>query len=204
MARSRSRSRSQVNRSLRSLIAKRRLPMTAFHIIDKFEADAASQENDWGVVLVSVALVEQFLEDAILVHCLKSFEKPPNRDRLFGGDPATGGAVNSFAGKITLGHALGIYGENFRSDLDRLRRIRNAFAHAKGHIGFKSKAIRNAVMFNIFDPKFDFISPSQRTDSPKKMFVGAVGISMIFLYTMTNKNRRYRPRARPNKTFFYS
>lgn len=198
------RSRSQINRSLRSLIARRPLPMTALGIIDKFEADAASQENDRGVVLVTVALVEQFLEDAILVYCLKSFEKPPNRDRLFGDDPATGGAVISFAGKITLGHALGIYGENFRSDLDRLRRIRNAFAHAKSHIGFKSKAIRDAVAFNIFDPKFDFMPTGPRTDTPKKMFLGAASISMIFLYTMANRKRRYRPRARPTKSFFYS
>lgn len=196
-------SHSKVNAALRSLLAKRPKSLTALGIVDRFEAGSPLEPgDDRGVVLVSTALVEQLLEDAILVHCLKSYESPPDRDRLFGGDPATGNAVGSLHAKIILGNALGLYGPNFRDDLDRLRRIRNVFAHAKMPLSLKSQAIKGALEFRLLDPNYS--TWKARAKGPRGKFINFVGISMIFLYTIASRNRRYRPRARPNRTFFYS
>jgi hypothetical protein len=192
--------RHKVNATLQSLLAKRPSSLSALGTIDRFEAELPTSKDDRGMALVSAALVEQLLEDAILVHCLKEFEEPRWRGRLFGAGNE-GAVVTGFYAKIMLGHALGIYGTALREDLDR---IRNVFAHTKVPLSFRSKAISRACEFHMFDSKLQAIGPSQRTNTPPKRFLGAVAISMIVLHSVTNKRRRYRPRARPNKTWVYA
>jgi hypothetical protein len=47
----------------------------------------------------------------------------------------------SFNSKIVVGYALGIYDQGMRSDLDIVRKIRNAFAHSKRAIQFDHPAV---------------------------------------------------------------
>jgi hypothetical protein len=46
------------------------------------------------------------------------------------------GPLSTFSNKILMGHALRIYDENTRCNLDIVRNIRNAFAHSKRPINF--------------------------------------------------------------------
>jgi hypothetical protein len=52
-----------------------------------------------------------------------------------------GGALSSFFGKIYLGYALGLYEEDILSNLEIIRKIRNAFAHAAVAITFDTPEI---------------------------------------------------------------
>jgi hypothetical protein len=197
-------SRSKINAALRSLLAKRPRPLTALATIDRFDRDNQSTDYARGVILVSAALAEQLLEEAILTRCLKKFTKPPYRDVLFSGDPESGGAVTTFAAKITLGHALGLYGNLAREDFDRLRRVRNVAAHAKTKLTFESPAIKNAVQsLHILGEAYGNVGKSRRARTTKAKFLASCAMSMIFLYFTVRNSRRFRPRLGPKRAFFY-
>lgn len=51
------------------------------------------------------------------------------------------GPFRSFSTKITMGHALGIYDDKIRNDLDLVRTIRNAFAHSRKLLDFNDPLI---------------------------------------------------------------
>lgn len=59
------------------------------------------------------------------------------RDRLF----SSYGPLGSFSAKITLSHALGLFGQRTRHDLDNLKAIRNAFAHTNLDIDFDTPEV---------------------------------------------------------------
>jgi hypothetical protein len=196
-------SRSKVNSALSKLLAKRPRPLTAIGTLDQFEAALPSSTDDRGMALVSSAIIEQLVEEAVLSYCTKKFEKDW-RQRLFGSGP-DGQAVQGFYGKIMLGHALGIYNTAFFEDLDRIRRIRNVFAHARMPLTFKSKSLQDACAFHVLDPRLtDFGKAERSRGSPQKAFLAAVSLMSIVLYTLANKNRRYRPRAKKNKSWVYA
>lgn len=58
---------------------------------------------------------------------------------------AESGPISTFARKIALGHALGIYDKRMKDDLDIIRKIRNVFAHAKRMVKFENPAIRKEL-----------------------------------------------------------
>jgi hypothetical protein len=188
-------SRSKIDAALRSILAKRPRSLTALTTIDRFETGTPVEGDDRGVVLVAVALVEQLLEDAILCRCVRQYEEQPLRDKLFGGTPESGGALTTFAAKITMGHALGLYGNHVRQDLDRLRKIRNVFAHAKTKLSFTSPAIKDALVFNLYDPALTKLGSAKRAKTPKGKFLGVAAISMIHLNL--TRGGALRSRARP-------
>jgi DNA-binding MltR family transcriptional regulator len=51
------------------------------------------------------------------------------------------GPLRSFAAKITIGHAFGIYDAKVDHDLNIVRTIRNAFAHSKKLLDFDDKLL---------------------------------------------------------------
>jgi DNA-binding MltR family transcriptional regulator len=51
------------------------------------------------------------------------------------------GPLENFYGKNHLGYALGIYGSTTLSNLEAVRRIRNAFAHSPLRITFETKQV---------------------------------------------------------------
>jgi hypothetical protein len=75
-------------------------------------------------------------ELANLSHCVLGWNSPSAEDeqrKLFGGDQD--GAM-SFAIKIRIAYALGVFGEKTRSVLDIMRHERNFFAHGREHVTF--------------------------------------------------------------------
>jgi hypothetical protein len=64
--------------------------------------------------------------------------------------------------KIKLAYGLALIGEQTRRDLNRLRDIRNAFAHARQNITFDTKAIANicGALELPSDPRFP--KPNER------------------------------------------
>lgn len=185
---------SKVDASLRSLLAKRPGWMTSLRTIDQFERERPPFTDDRAMVLLCVALIEQALEDAILARCTKYYDEPPGRDRLFGGDPGSG-AINSLSAKITIAHAMHLYGDYLRDDLSRLRRIRNVFAHAKTRLSLDSPPIADALHFNLLDPALPRnFAGAERTTTNRGKFLAVCGLSLIHFYRLVRITKRHRPR----------
>ena len=92
--------------------------------------------NDRAIALTVTALLEQFLETAISSH----LEIDENEARKLFDDDADG-PLSTFSRKIAMGYALGVYDSHMKSDLNFIRQIRNAFAHAKVHLDFATPEI---------------------------------------------------------------
>lgn len=52
-----------------------------------------------------------------------------------------GAPIGTFSAKIKVAHAMEVFGDKTRSDLDRIRAVRNAFAHARKPIKFTTSAV---------------------------------------------------------------
>jgi hypothetical protein len=100
-------------------------------------------------VMVLGSAVEQALEVAITTHfvldaegCFKMFEDNENPP------------IPTFACKIRLGYALGIYEKHIRDELNLIKGIRNAFAHARASISFSEAAISKVCNFLVIPDRW--------------------------------------------------
>lgn len=57
-----------------------------------------------------------------------------------------GSPLGSFAAKVKIGYAFGVFGPRTRSDLDLIRQIRNAFAHARRPITFDTSEVARTCL----------------------------------------------------------
>jgi hypothetical protein len=98
--------------------------------IEMFQA-----RNDRGAAILLGTYLETALEEAIesAMH-IRHWQ----RRRFFG----LTGLLSSFANKTLMAYALDIIGSETFANLDHIRRIRNAFAHSKVHVSFKTKEIK--------------------------------------------------------------
>jgi hypothetical protein len=96
----------------------------------------AERQSHASVVLRLVAAIEYDLE-----RCLLRKFRSLNvrmRHRLFG----VYGPLSSFAAKIDLAYALGITTDAVNVDLNKIRKIRNLFAHAKAPMSLDTEPIK--------------------------------------------------------------
>jgi hypothetical protein len=100
-------------------------------------------------VLISGSYIEQGLESVISLATVSEYDEQSTRAELFGSDRP--GAINGFYGKIILGHALGAYTNAFKEDLHQIRHLRNAFAHARGEISFRTTEVADVCHFHTTD-----------------------------------------------------
>lgn len=91
------------------------------------------QGNDSGVAILMASNVENAL-DAAIMRRLRDKD-----DRLHDGPLA------NFSGKIVIGYAIELYGNQTFRNLDIIRQIRNAFAHSRQAIDFESAEVMAAV-----------------------------------------------------------
>lgn len=138
-------SRSKLHRALVDLSRQTLENKAAFDILDRYRTGNPHAKYDRSLALITGSFIEQGLESVIALATVVEYDQPGLRTELFGGDKP--GALNGFYGKIILGHALGAYPLTFKQDLDRIRHIRNTFAHAKGEISFKTPEVAEACHF---------------------------------------------------------
>jgi hypothetical protein len=62
------------------------------------------------------------------------------------------GLLESFGAKITMGHALDLYGKQTRRNLDILRQVRNLFAHDISQLTFATPEIAHACRELVIPP----------------------------------------------------
>lgn len=108
-----------------------------WHTILHFEARSPSAEDgDRATALVLGSILEQGIEIAVLSHTVLTNEN--EQKELFG--PPDGAAMNFYT-KIQLAYALGVFGTNSKDDLNVIRHVRNAFAHARIKLSFESPEV---------------------------------------------------------------
>jgi hypothetical protein len=155
------------------------------------EAELASVEelesqSDRGVAIMGGAFVEERVRQAIL-HRLRPLSKTM-RDRLFNGDRP----LSSFSAKIDLGFALGLYGPVTRADLDRVRRVRNIFAHSLAPCDFSRADIEDLVTKICLperikkvegDPHYSYKIIGPIPLEPKPRMILSIKLFLAYLYS---------------------
>ncbi len=109
--------------------------------------DEAANGSPRAAAIVTTALVEDALR-----WCLCGF-LTPDADRaelpaldhadVFDNEIAP---LKTFHAKIVIGYSLGIYGTVTRDDLQRMKRIRNAFAHSPRSITFETREVSSECL----------------------------------------------------------
>jgi hypothetical protein len=89
----------------------------------KIAIDEILDSPDRTAVIVATAILESILEEGIIDRLLPMSNN--HRDALFGGEAS----FATFSAKINLGLSLGLYGNQTKTDLNLIRKIRNEFAH---------------------------------------------------------------------------
>jgi DNA-binding MltR family transcriptional regulator len=108
--------------------------------LDKFVTDLrleTSSSSDRTLAIVAASILEHSLRVAILAKFVPLNEE--DQSKLFDGNQ--NGPLATFSAKIRLAFALGIIGPMTREDIDRVRIIRNAFAHSMSDIHFSSPEV---------------------------------------------------------------
>lgn len=97
-----------------------------------------SGESDRAAAIVGASLLDHLLESmlkqALVAHPTKAAE-------MFGGR----GILGSLGAKIDMAFLLGLISEDVGSSLDRVREIRNEFAHGHEQLTFFDQSIRDRI-----------------------------------------------------------
>jgi hypothetical protein len=95
--------------------------------------------SDRTTAIILASWVERELEESLFT--ILPRHDDDTKSKLLARD----GALGSFYGKIYLAFALGLYDETTRDNLDCIRKIRNAFAHAAISITFETSQVATEV-----------------------------------------------------------
>jgi len=109
------------------------------HWANLFMAEFA-KESDRACVILSVAMLEQVLEDLIKGRLVPTGSP---EDSLLEGVYAP---ISTFNAKIELAHRLGLISTKFCRDLHIIRKIRNDFAHNIQGCSFEDSSARSRIV----------------------------------------------------------
>ena len=120
-----------------------------------------------GVVIASAAILDNQLE-RVLKKAMRPLSKKMHK-RLF----ESFGPLSDLASKILMAYALRIISVEIYDELEKIRQIRNEFAHSSEILNFDSKQIA---------PKFLALKkPQTSTKNPPEIFVKCVTVIHEFL-----------------------
>ena len=111
--------------------------------------------HDRSAAIICAAHLESNLETAIANNLIPLSKE--EYDTIFVLD---GAPLSSFAGKIRMAYALGIIGRQTKADLEAIKAVRNAFAHARRPITFSTQEITSTCS------TIQFLSGVSRPDEP--------------------------------------
>jgi hypothetical protein len=152
-------------------------------------------ENDRAFAVLQATHLENTL-NRLFDFKLKSDLNSEVRKRIYG----TGGALSTFSAKIVMAYAMGFIGPTVQSDLDLIRAIRNAFAHARRPMKFDIKEVKDVCARLKFPdmkgirfplgpmPRFPKAEDTDLTNARTRYRVACHSIS-YGIFMMTVKNR---------------
>ncbi|MGB9369174.1 MAG: hypothetical protein WCE79_24505 [Xanthobacteraceae bacterium] len=124
--------------SARQALRKRSRREASGEEFSAWQKQMRSRANDRGACILLSANVESALERSLTNHL---FYSVPRDEQLF----SENGPLSSFHNKILMGRALRIYGPETLNNLECIRHIRNAFAHAHAPLSFATKEVKDVV-----------------------------------------------------------
>ncbi len=140
-----------------------------------------TKQGDRGTALVAAA----WLDDALEARLRAAFR--PDKavaDGLFRPD----GPLGSFAARINLGYLLDLIEPTARKDLDRIRGIRNDFAHGRHDLRFATPSVRDRCR------ELHGVEACRRGGwrlrSPKQKFVVTAYFLAEYLISLTKPRKR--------------
>lgn len=153
--------------------------------------------TDQTIALVFGAAIEQALEVAISTHfvldddgCARMFNLPNDLP-----------PIPSFAVKISLGYALGIYERHIRDELNLIKAIRNAFAHSAAELSFDDSRIIDACAHLWLPKKWKDSEKLNRGENwtPREQYMTSA--KFLFLY-LENPDRGIKPKRYSTSPFY--
>lgn len=122
-------------------------------------------ESDRAAALIAGTFAENSLEAMIRIRLVNlSAEK---MEELFGVE----GSLGRFSDKIRIAYAFGVIDPMVRNDLDRIREIRNTFAHSLVPVHFLTPSVEQACAgFHAVLPKF--MTDPNDANKPREKYVG--------------------------------
>jgi hypothetical protein len=142
-----------------------------------FGRSIRKEKNAVGVAL----LVCAFLDNCLAIAIWAALPNKIAAERLF----EDRNPLDSFSAKIAMGHALGLYGNQTRRNLDILREIRNLFAHEATLLTFATSEIVQACQeLNIPGAPKNLPVPNLRANTARDRYV-VTGI-VIAMWIFTN------------------
>lgn len=143
-------------------------------------------ESDRGCALIGGAIAENALE--AIIKTSFDFNSRSKVEDLF----RTEGPLRGFSTKIKVAHAFDLIDTSIKSDLDRIREIRNAFAHSRKILKFDTDAVKRACAG--FSNEFPLSGyPDDFLKKPRVQFIGAVvGLIKVgtMMFHLSSKNRK--------------
>ena len=127
---------------------------------------ADSALADYSIALIGASVLERALEVAILSRFRRLREK--ERKQLFSYENR--GPLADFSSRIKMAYALDIYGRNTRADLEKVRRVRNAFAHSNQLISFETPAVAG-ICNSLHTPTTTTALGREGGDSPRGRYI---------------------------------
>lgn len=155
-----------------------------------------SDESDYTTVIVGTALVETALRLSIRARMNPNLTSADEQS-LFEGDAPLG----TFSSKIRIAFAFEVLDSDLRDEVNKLRAVRNAFAHSSRVLDFGTSEVAD-VCKNLILPEYDTGAPWEvngdtviwSPEKPKDRYLVSVRLSWLFLYQgIHNPPRWVRP-----------
>ena len=127
--------------------------------------DALNQESDRAAAILAAAHFEHVLGKQI-VHKFVELNRELQKNIFDGYGP-----LSTFSAKIDIAFALGLYDEENRKGLHKIRRIRNEFAHAPRPINFNNEKIADMCS------KLPCITSSDADDTFRERYINYLQLS---------------------------
>jgi DNA-binding MltR family transcriptional regulator len=150
-----------------------------------------SEYVDRSIAIIAASWLEKALEVGILSKFIKLDDE--QRKRLF--DTYQHGPLADFSARIKIGAALDLFGPKTHDDLERIRVVRNAFAHSPQLLKFSTKEVA-AVCNELHLPTtLTLVEGGGSSAGPKTRYVStAIAItSRIKTRMVSTGNLRFRP-----------
>ena len=144
-----------------------------------------SNQNERGAAIIGAAVVEKYLTLAIAHRFVELTETDQNG--LFDGS----GPLATFAAKIRIGFAMGVFGRNIRNDLTIVHDIRNDFIHAPGALTFEADEI--AVKCAQLSSSLRFTGAPRADADPRTRYLATVEFLISALVGACLAKRDTRP-----------
>lgn len=135
----------------------------ALSIEAKVLGKSMADESDRGMVVIVGSLTEDLLAKRIFENFV-TMSDPQKKKILY-----PGGVLGSWSAKVTIASALGIIDGDDLEHLEVMMKMRNACAHSRSHIDFRTPVLKNAVAL-LFPQNFKEIVESKSQAGVRAFF----------------------------------